>query len=534
MIEALKIARRGRGFVRSAWALGAVGVLGVAGCRTVDERAQPAPGSPPPVSVYPERSPAVVIPSRAEAGVRLAAHAQPASAIDADGRPTEAPIDLGVALRLAGVENPTINLAREAIREAQAEQTAARVLLLPTVNVGGNFNLHRGNLQSGAGSILDVNRQSLYLGAGSQAVGSGTVAFPGVRLFAHLGDAAYEPLAARQRVSVRRADAHAVQNDILLDVATAYLELIGAEERVRLLKQSESDLGEVVRLTAAYAKAGQGRSADANRAAANAQLLAKETQVAEEELAVAAARLGRLLNLDPAVRLRTPAGAVPSIRLVPAEVEVQSLVETALQNRPEVYARSAGIGLAQVRRRQEAVRPFLPVVSVGFSGGAFGGGSNRTPSDFGPLTGRTDFDVLAVWNVESLGFGNRARVRRANSEVAQAVAAFDLATAAVGREVAEAHAQVQAAARQIETTTATLAVAEDGFRLESERIKQAQGRPLEVLDSFRQLLDARLELLRAVVGFDTAQFRLFVAVGSTPSVPADASSPAAPVPPAKP
>ena len=57
---------------------------------------------------------------------------------------------------------------------------------------------------------------------------------------------------------------------------------------------------------------------------------------------------------------------------------------------------------------------------------------------------------------------------------------------------------------------------------------------MDDLASRRQLLDARLELLRAVVGFDTAQFRLFVAGGSTPSVPADASSPAVPVPPAKP
>jgi hypothetical protein len=30
------------------------------------------------------------------------------------------------------------------------------------------------------------------------------------------------------------------------------------------------------------------------------------------------------------------------------------------------------------------------------------------------------------------------------------------------------------------------------------------------------LLDARQELVRAVVGYDVAQFRLFVAVGNTP------------------
>ena len=400
-----------------------------------------------------------------------------------------------------------------------AGQQAAQALLLPSVNLGGSFNLHRGNLQRAGGEILAVDRQSLHLGAGAQAVGAGAVAVPGVRLFCHLGDAAYEPLAARQRVTARRADALAVQNAVLADAAAAYLELVGAEERVRVLKTGEAELGEVVRLTGAYAKAGQGRAGDADRAAANADLLARETQAAQEERAVAAARLARLLNLDPAVRLRTPAGAVPTVRLIPPDADLSALLDLALRSRPEVAARAAEIGVAQVRRRQEATRPFLPTLSVGFSGGGFGGGSNLVASDFGPLKGRTDFDVLAVWTVENLGFGNRARVRRADSEVAQAVAAFDLAKAAVGREASEGHALVQAEATRIETAKAALSVAEDGFRLESERIKQAQGRPIEVLDSFRQLLDARLEVLRAIVAFDTAQFRLFAAVGNTPDVP---------------
>jgi hypothetical protein len=54
------------------------------------------------------------------------------------------------------------------------------------------------------------------------------------------------------------------------------------------------------------------------------------------------------------------------------------------------------------------------------------------------------------------------------------------------------------------------------FRLEAERIKLGQGRPIETLDSFRQLLQSRLELSRAIVAFDVAQFQLFVALGSNP------------------
>ena len=53
---------------------------------------------------------------------------------------------------------------------------------------------------------------------------------------------------------------------------------------------------------------------------------------------------------------------------------------------------------------------------LGFSGGAFGGGSNVTPPLVGNFAGRTDFDVRAYWTLQNLGFGNlaiqKARRRR--------------------------------------------------------------------------------------------------------------------------
>jgi len=188
--------------------------------------------------------------------------------------------------------------------------------------------------------------------------------------------------------------------------------------------------------------------------------------------------------------------------------------------------RSAEIAVAQTRVRQERVRPWLPIVSVGYSGGLFGGGSNLAATEFGPLKGRSDFDAFAVWNMQNLGFGNRAQVRRADAEVGQAVAGFDLAVNQIRREVAAAQAEARAAARQIETAKAALAVAEEGLKLEMQRIADpALGRPIETLDSFRQLLEARQELIRAAIAFDVAQFRLFVAVGSDPASAAPQSRP---------
>jgi outer membrane protein TolC len=441
----------------------------------------------------------------------------PAAAAEQSRRPAgEYPIDLGLALRLAGVENPTINLAREEVNEALAGELAARVSLLPTLNVGGNFYLHRGVYQNASGQAVDVDRQSLYLGAGSRVTGAGAAAVPGAWLFAHLGDAAFAPLAARQEVSARRSDSQGVLNAVLRDVAVAYLQLVGAEARVEVLRQAETDVGEVVRVTRAFADRGQGRQSDADRAAANAELLHRQMLEAEEERSVAHARLCRLLGLDPAVRLVTPTRAMEPVRLMPEDADAEALTAEAAQRRPEVAAQVAEVQQARTRVRQERARPWLPVVSVGYSGGAFGGGGGANPSAFSPLTGRASFDVGAFWTFENLGVGNRARVHRTSAVLAQEMAGYQAVVNQVRSEVAEAQAEAQSAARQIDLARSAATTAEEGYNLDKQRIGQGQGRPIETLDSLRQLIDSRQDLVRAITAYNVAQFRLYAAVGSDP------------------
>jgi outer membrane protein TolC len=425
-------------------------------------------------------------------------------------------IDLGTALRLAGVDNPTIDLARERVQESLADQLAARALLVPSVNLGGNYRLHTGALQQSQGDIIKPTSQDLYLGAGAFAIGSGTVALPGVWLFAHLGDALYEPIAARQLVAARRSDARAVQYSVLLQVATAYLELDGARARLEILHQGDSDVSEIVRVTQAFAEAGQGTLADANRATANAELVRGQIREAEGEGTRAAARLCQLVAVDPSVQFRTPDGLVVPIRLVPENTDLEELVSVAIRSRPELLAQSAAIQEAQTRVRQERMRPWLPLLAVGYSEGAFGAGSSLVAYDLSSFKGRSDFDVLAVWTLQNLGAGNRARVKRTDAVVGEAIAGYDTAMNQVRREVAEAQAAAKAAAEQIDVAKPALAAAEQGFKLEIERIKLGQGLPIETLDSFQQLLEARLELARATVAFDVAQFQLFVAIGNDP------------------
>ena len=90
------------------------------------------------------------------------------------------PIDLASALQLAGVENPEILIARQRVLEAVAVRQLAAAQILPSLNLGMNYDAHTGPLQQSSGNILKVNRSALYVGAGANAVAAGTVNIPGL------------------------------------------------------------------------------------------------------------------------------------------------------------------------------------------------------------------------------------------------------------------------------------------------------------------------------------------------------------------
>jgi outer membrane protein TolC len=388
-----------------------------------------------------------------------------------------------------------------------------------------NYHLHNGLLQNSFGRMRHVDSRSFYLGSGARTLAAETVAYPAVQLFAHLGDAIYEPLAARQLVSEAQSNSVAIANTMLLLVATRYLELTAAEGERNAIRLSETELNEIVQLTAAYAKTGQGRPGDFNRARSSALLLHVEEQRAEEVQAVAAAELSRVLHLDPSTRLMSPVGAIGMLELVDRCRDLNQLIAIATTTRPELAALGAAILHREVQVRQECTRPLFPTVSVGYSAGTLGGKTNRTDIIPDPATAnwnnfapRTDFDVLAVWTLQNAGAGNVALARERVAERNMAVFERTRMLNQIGQEVSRAYALTQAGWQRVAIAERRLETAENGFVEDLTRIRGAVGRPIEVLNSMNLLVQARRELIRATFDYDIAEFQLFVALGQTPTV----------------
>jgi outer membrane protein TolC len=434
--------------------------------------------------------------------------------------PNVRPIDLNTALTLANVQNPELNLARQLVLEASALRMLAAAQIIPTLNIGANYDGHQGVLQQSNGNILSVNRSAVYVGAGANAIAAGTVNIPGLVLTGNIAQGVFGYLSARQVVRARAFASVAVRNQTFLRVTLLYSELIRAEGGLAIAMQNRDEVREVARLTADYAATGEGRKADADRAAT--QLARREAlvQQAEGQLLVASANLCRELNLDPALRLHPTDAYIVPLPIVPDPIPLPELIALGLLNRPELAERRASIRAALMQFEGSKVLPFSPTILIGLSAGGFGGGSNLVQPVFGGFGGRADLDAYSYWTLQNLGVGNLALIRTAKAEfLAQRYREIAMLNI-VRSEVAMAYARTHARYAQIGTYEVAVRSGLDGFQEDFIRIRERgehTALPIELLNNFDLLAESRKSYLDAIVDYNRSQFELFVALGQPPA-----------------
>jgi outer membrane protein TolC len=420
------------------------------------------------------------------------------------------PIDFAAALSLTQGQNPRIAFAQAQVAQAYGQYEAARVMWLPSLRAGMNYNKHEGRIQDVEGDNIEVSRGAAFGGFGAGAAGAGSPAVPGVYMQFHLADALLQPQIRGYALEAREYESTAELNDQLLETSLAYLRLLEALQRRAIAADTLRNGEELAKLTGDFARSGAGNQADADRAAASVALLRNEAVRTEEDVAVASARLAQQLSVDPSVFLLPQEPAVVPIELVKLDAFDADLVATGLANRPELAAQRALVGEAVNRLRREENAPWLPSIVLGMSYGAFAAGTGGDVTDG---SDRFDFDAIAWWELRNLGFGERAARDTARAQIQAArmreVQALDL----VAREIVEAATQVEARQRQIEVAEMGITAAQQSYTRNLERIRNAQGLPIEVLQSIQALDGARRDYLRAVVDYNTAQFRLHRALG---------------------
>ncbi len=500
------------------------GVAGTAGCastRHVAAATRPAPPSArapsPPIQLVSHEELLPETPAAAEsdsAALTLPAPNDP-EPVSAEPAVTDTllPVrDVTMANILASVagRNPEVGFANQRYAEAYAKLIAARALWLPSINAGLGWNNHAGPLQASNGSVSEASRSSLTSGLGVQTIGAGSPVVPGLFANFHSAEAIFQPRIANQAAAARDAAVRTTINDLLLETALAYLELLRAHQSRAIAIDIRDHAEQLATATADFARSGAGNEADADRAATEFSIRQNEVVQADEDIQVASARVVELLNDDPRFVLAPLEPAIAPVELVPLETPLQELLPTGLRRRPELAEARHLVGEAVQRMKMEKFSPWLPNVLMGTSYAAFGGGEG---SQIDNTAGRFDLDAITYWQVRGLGVGEYAARREAQSQYDQNRMQQIRVMNRVSREIVEAHAQVLARHRQIAIAEQAVQRATHSFERNWLRVRDLEGLPIETLQSIQALDQARREYLRALIDYNAAQFQLQRALG---------------------
>jgi outer membrane protein TolC len=435
------------------------------------------------------------------------------------------PIDLPYALRLANAANPTVLLARARVAEAYVRVQQARTSWLPNLWLGGNpgsmnflplFYHHDGNVQSSAGVVFPVTKNNFFLPAGAG-------------LNFETADALFGPRIARDVNRAAAAHAQAVTNDVQLDVALAYLDLLRAYGALAVNAEQLSKAEDMLRAAENAVRARLGEPADVNRARTEADVIKQQRIDLEVRAAEVSARLAQLLMLDPTLDLRPFDALVLPITLVGPVGHLDEYVAVALLNRPELAEYRALVDAAVRRWRQAQWKPLLPTLQVAYYAGLFNGSTDSlappppgtSPGSVQHFAGREDVLGQAVWQLDNLGLGTALEIKARRVQRDEANLALLEVQARVGAEVSVAAKAALARERALPTAQEAVREAEllwQRLKTASFGIASERGRfqPLEPLLAERALADARLRYLDAVIGYNQSQFRLYWAMGQPP------------------
>ncbi|QXD25303.1 TolC family protein [Opitutia bacterium ISCC 51] len=419
-------------------------------------------------------------------------------------------IDLTSALRLANDQNTELAIQLERVKRAEIGKDIAWHQWLPTVRAGFGTSDQNGPLQNTNGSTIDADRKASSKGFGLPTVGSGLAPKPGLALELDLAEGIFQPLAATQKLKAAQAEEIEARQNLALEVAGAYYELVQSQRQMAIAAEASDNASNLAKVTADFAEAGEGLQADAERAAVESLIQQNNLESARMRSTGASSRLVQLLRLNESVELAAVDSMIVPLNLFPMEPQLDSLINKALANRPELKRYEALVKAEQATLKQESWGLLIPKLGATYSDTQYKGRISGTSSSYDD---RDETSVALYWELENLGFTSWAKKESQQSRLREAQARELQAESDIIADVNLALAQYRAAGKQVEFLKQAVDRARKAFDLSTERIYENQGLPLEALQAMKALEQVESMYLIASAQRNLSQLYLLAATG---------------------
>jgi TolC family type I secretion outer membrane protein len=396
---------------------------------------------------------------------------------------------LGLAdvVELALCGNPQTREVWANARYQEAQVAIAKAAYLPTVN--GTLGVTRSlSDRTGAVSPLDTKSAAVTLSY----------------LIYDFGARSATLESSRQLLAAAAATQDNTVQTVFLAAVQAFYQVQAAQAALASSKEAERSTQESLKAATLRGKVGSGAPADRLQAqTAYSQAVLNRIQ-AEGTLRSAQGALANVIGRDansPISLIATGTIALPA----DFEREVDALIATARERRPDLLAAEAQIKAAQAN--VDVVRTGdLPTIT-------FGATATNSRSDVLAPSNAYDFSLKLNVPIYS-GHAPSYRVRAAEAQVDSKLAQRDRLQRQVALDVWNAYQNLQTASQSLRSTADLVNSAEQSERVASARYQAGVGSLLDVLVAQSALASARQQRVQASYNWNIYRATLAQAMGS--------------------
>jgi outer membrane protein len=376
---------------------------------------------------------------------------------------------LAGAFAAAYETNPTLEIARAALRAADEAIPTARAGLRPNVTATVSSALNHTSINGPVPSSAAAPR-------------SANLTFQ--QVFFNGGQTRNAIESATSTVHSGRAQLVSTEQVVLLGVVTAYMDLRRDQQFVTLAQNNVRLIREQLRAARDRFAVGEVTKTDVSQAAARLAQAEAALAAQEGQLARAVQAYRRVVGVLPGVLEDPPL-------LPPLPQSSQAAVDEALSNHPDLQA--AQFNEASARSDiKSAIGALLPTLAVN--------GSVTYALDTGGISEGTTTSVLQLQATVPLyqGGAEYSEIRRTREVQSQRMAEIHDSARDIQQDVENGWSDLQVARVAIRAGRQQVAAARLAFDGVKEEAKLGARTTIDVLDAEQELLDARTDLVTAL------------------------------------
>lgn len=308
--------------------------------------------------------------------------------------------------------------------------------------------------------------------------------------------------------SAAKKDVQFTQSEVLKNTVIDYYTLLGYKLGIEVLTQNLLESKAQLEINKQNLEAGIGTKFDVLRADAAVALAEQRLTESYNLYRAAQARLANTLGIQVITAVFPKENEVNMKTLVDKNLEINDLSDMACESRPDIEALRLKIKSLE-NQKITYYSGFIPSVSV------YGGVGNVGTNDLGLSPLNKQVGIVSKWTLgNNLGLNEYTQFKTFDAKICGAKLELQDKYRNIQQNIIKAYYEAQTSRERVDYAEQQVESADESLRLAFLRLESGIGIYVDVLQSQSAKVDAKINLIRAIIDYNIAQANMLFEMGA--------------------